>query len=357
MELTRFTELCEKHYSDSLTQQEREELNFAIEVNEEFRAHFEEFGKLFSNLQLLKEEKKVKGILAEADLEMEIQSIGNTKVIIPIRTRLFHYATIAAVTILSVLGTLYLSNWFSYKKHIQAYTQLGNNITVLTHYQKSVWDELFNNNEKSERSIIAGTGFALSPEGYIVTSYHLVKDFDSIFVVNKIDSTLRYHADLIYMNESSDVAFLKINDTTFTSIENIPYTFYKKSNDLGEYVYTLGYSKQDLVFGEGSISSLTGFNEDSLTIQISIPSNPGNSGGPLLNSKGEIVGMLLAKNYEKEGATYAIKSELLLSLIDSLNTRISDDKITIPKRNSISGIDRPKQINKIRPAIFRVEAY
>ncbi len=356
MELTRFTELCEKHYSNSLTEQERDELNMALEGNEEFRFHFEEFEKLFSQLQSLKEEKIIKGIFAEADLEMEIQTIDSTTVKLPLRTRIIHYTTVAAVTILSVLGTLYFSNWFSYKKHIQAYTQLGNNITVLTHYQKSIWDELFNN-EKTERSIIAGTGFALSSEGYIVTSYHLVKDFDSIFVANTNDSLIRYHADLIYKDEESDVAFLKINDTTFTSFPNIPYTFYKKSNDLGEYVYTLGYSKQDLVFGEGSISSLTGFNEDSLTIQISIPSNPGNSGGPLLNSKGEIVGMLCAKNYEKEGATFAIKSELLLNLVDSLNSVLSEEKIVVPKRNSISFTDRTKQINKIRPLIFRVEAY
>lgn len=356
MELTRFTELCEKHYTGSLSSKEREELNIALENTEEFKNLFVEMGLLFSDLSSLKQEKKIKQWFAEADNEIHSGTSNKNSVRFSLKNRLIHYSAVAAVTILSVLGTLYFSNWFSYKKHIQAYTQLGNNITVLTHYQKSIWDELFNN-EKSERSITAGTGFAVSSEGYIVTSYHLVKDFDSIFVVNKIDSTIRYHADLIFKNEESDVAFLKINDSSFKSLQAVPYTFYKNSAGLGEYVYTLGYSKQDLVFGEGSVSSLTGFNEDSLTIQISIPSNPGNSGGPLLNSKGEIVGMLCAKNYEKEGATFAIKSELLLNLIDSLNSDPDEEKIIIPRRNFISAIDRTKQINKIRSLIFRVEAY
>jgi S1-C subfamily serine protease len=161
---------------------------------------------------------------------------------------------------------------------------------------------------------------------------------------------------MVYENEASDVAFLKICDTTFTSFNNIPYTFSSNSSDLGEYVYTLGFSKQDVVFGEGSISSLTGFNEDSLSIEISIPSNPGNSGGPLLNSKGEIVGMLCAKNYDKEGATYAIKSQLLLSLVDSLNSGI-DSKIIVPSRSIISNMERTKQIKKVKSLIFRIEAF
>ena len=354
MELTRFTELCEKHYANTLTAKEREELFMAMDANDEFKDYFNDFALIFNNLNSLKEEKKIKQWFVEAENENKPKLTIHKTISISLKTRLIHYSTVAAVTILCVLGTLYFSNWFSYKKHIQAYTQLGRNVTVLTSYQKSIWDELFNNSEKAERSIVAGTGFAVSTDGYIVTSYHLVKDFDSVFVVNKIDTTIRYHADLIYKNEESDVAFLKINDTLFDSFKTIPYTFYKKSSDLGEYVFTLGYSKQDLVFGEGSISSLTGFNEDSLTLQISIPSNPGNSGGPLLNSKGEIVGMLCAKSFEKEGATYAVKSDLLLSLMDSLKSEIN---IKLPKHNSLSNVERTKQINKIRSFIFRVEAY
>ena len=356
MDLIRLAELSEKYLADTLTQEEHAELNSAIHENEEFKKEFEENISVLKGFRSIKNETQVKEWFVEADAE--INSIQNKQIryTISLRTRLIHYASVAAVTILAVLGTLYFSNWFSYKQHIQAYTQLGNNMTVLTNYQKSVWDALFNN-EKTERSITAGTGFAISSDGFLVTSYHIVKDFDSIFVVNKNDSLIRYHADLVYQNEASDVAFLKISDPSFTSFGKIPYIFYNAPNDLGEYVYTLGYSKQDVVFGEGSISSLTGFNEDSSTIQISIPSNPGNSGGPLLNSKGEIVGMLCAKNYDTEGATYAIKSELLLNLVDSLNTNLDSTNVILSKYNNLVNVERTKQISKIRSFIFRVEVY
>ena len=357
MDLVRFTELCEKYYSNSLNTEERDELNNAMAENIEYRSHFEEFESLFSDLKSLNEEKKISSWFAEADSEMQPKVSSKLNMGISWKTRIIHYTSVAAVTILSVLGTLYFSNWFSYKKHIQAYTQLGRNVTVLTHYQKSIWEELFTNTEKVEKSIVAGTGFAISSDGYLVTSYHLVKDFNSIYVVNKIDSTIRYEAELIFKDETSDVAFLRVDDTLFSSFGSIPYSFQRKSSNLGEYVYTLGYSKQDIVFGEGSISSLTGFNEDSLSIQISIPSNPGNSGGPLLNSKGEIIGMLCAKNNESEGATYAIKSDKLFSLMDSLNNKLPENKIVLQKHNTISALERTKQINKIRSLIFRVEAY
>ena len=356
MDLLRLAELSEKYLADSLTQEEHAELNSAINENEEFKKEFEENISLLKGFQSIKNENQVKEWFAEADAEIHSSKNNQIRYTIPFRTRLIHYTSVAAVTILAVLGTLYFSNWFSYKQHIKAYTQLGNNMTVLTNYQKTAWDAIFNS-EKSERSITAGTGFAISSDGYIITSYHIVKDFDSIFVVNKNDSLVRYHADLVYQNEASDVAFLKITDPLFSTFGKIPYMIMNVPSNLGEYVYTLGFSKQDVVFGEGSISSLTGFNEDSSTIQISIPSNPGNSGGPLINNKGEVVGMLCAKNYDTEGATYAIKSELLLSLVDSLNTTMDSTSVTTSKRNYLLNVERTKQITKIKSFVFRVEAY
>ncbi len=352
MDLLRLTELSEKYSENSLTESERAELFSAINSDSDLKLQFEENISLFNNLQSLKVEKLSRKWFEEVENEKKNEKITSLN----FRTRIIHYAAVAAVSFFAVAGTLYFSGWFSYKKHLQAYTQLGNNVTSLTNNQKSMWDAFFSP-EKSEYSFTAGTGFAISSEGYIITSFHVVRDFDSIIVVNNIDSLIRYHAELVYNNIESDVAILKIADSTFSSFGKIPYKFNSKNCNLGEYVYTLGYSKRDVVFGEGSVSSFTGYNEDSSTIQVSIPSNPGNSGGPLLNSKGDIIGMLCAKNNEIEGATFAIRSDLLINLVDSLNSRLDDKKIVLNKYNNISTLDRPMQIKKIKSLIFRVEAY
>ncbi len=352
MDLLRLTELSEKYYNSSLNEIENNELMLAINSDSELKTQFEENLSLFKNLELLKIDSLSKKLFNEVDNEK--YKLKNN--LFDIKQRLIHYSAVAAVTIFAVVGTLYFSGWFSYKKHIQSYTRLGNNISTLTNNQKSLWGALFSN-DKTEYSYTTGTGFAISNNGYIITSFHVIKDFDSIFVVNNKDSLLRYRATLVYNNENSDLAILKISDSTFNSLDKIPFKLSKNEILLGEYVYTLGYSKQNIVFGEGSVSSYTGFNEDSLTIQVSIPSNPGNSGGPILNSKGEIVGMLCAKSNEIDGATYAVKSEFLYNVIDSLNSKLGDEKVVLPKYNNLSKLDRPSQIKKIQSLVFRVEAY
>ena len=352
MDLLRLTELSEKYFNGSLNDIENNELLSAISSDSELNLQFKENITLFKNLDLLREKQLTKKLFGEVDNEK--YKLKNNS--FDLKQRIIHFSAVAAVTIFAVVGTLYFSGWFSYRSHIQSYTRLGNNISTLTNNQKSLWSALFSN-DKSEHSYTTGTGFAISTNGYIITSYHIIKDFDSIFVVNNQDSLFRYHATLVYNNENSDLAILKISDFNFNSLEKIPFKLSNEKINLGEYVYTLGYSKQNIVFGEGSISSYTGFNEDSLTIQVSIPSNPGNSGGPILNSKGEIVGMLCAKSNEIDGATYAVKSEYLYNVIDSLNSKLDNDKVILPKYNNLLKLDRPQQIKKIQNLIFRVEAY
>ncbi|NCO55912.1 MAG: hypothetical protein COS14_11520 [Bacteroidetes bacterium CG02_land_8_20_14_3_00_31_25] len=353
MDLIRLTELSEKYSNGSLNDNENTELFSALKSDSELKSHFEENIELFKNLDLLQIAQLSKKLFYEVENEQH-KFRSN---LLFLKQNVIRYTAVAAVTIFAVVGTLYFSGWYSYRSHIQSYTRLGNNISTLTNNQKSLWSALFSN-YKSEHSYTTGTGFAISTNGYIITSYHIIKDFDSIFVVNNFDSLIRYRADLVYNNQNSDLAILKINDSLFNSLEKIPFKLSNENINLGEYVYTLGYSKQNIVFGEGSVSSYTGFNEDSLTIQVSIPSNPGNSGGPILNSKGEIVGMLCAKSNEIDGATYAIKSEYLYNVIDSLNSKLEiNNKVVLPKYNNLSHSDRPQQIKKIQNVIFKVEAY
>jgi len=350
MDILKLTELSEKYFYNKITEQEKLELNNALDSSSELKKHFDDNLELFKSLDYL----KVKNLTTKITNDT---TNNNSKLISNYTVKyLIKYTSVAAVSIIAVLTTLYLSGWFTYKNHLKSYTKLGNNISTLTNNQKSLWDAMFSN-DKSESNYITGTGFAISTNGYIITSLHVIKGFDSIFVSNFNDTLIRYKADLVYKNDVTDLAIIKISDSTFTKFDKIPYVLSKSEINLAEYVYTLGFSKQNFVFGEGSISSYTGFNEDSITMQVSIPSNPGNSGGPILNTKGEIVGMLCAKNNEQDGATYAVKTEFLYNVIDSLNNHLSTEKLILPKYNSIAHFDRPNQVKKIQDLIFKVETY
>jgi S1-C subfamily serine protease len=135
-----------------------------------------------------------------------------------------------------------------------------------------------------------GTGFLISPNGYLATSHHVIKDADSIYIENKRFGSFK--VSVLVSDPAKDVSILKIEIELFKPLTSLPYTILDSESSLGEEVFTLGFPREDIVFGEGSISASTGYKQDSAAYQISVPVNPGNSGGPLFNSKGDVVGII-----------------------------------------------------------------
>ncbi len=341
-----FFELCEKYVYNQLNEEEKALLEKTINDNPRYKQTF------YENVELLKTLKEhhqyhnfIENIKQAEKTISTIQSLKEkniTKII-------FHYSSIAAVSIIAVLFTLYISGWFSYKHQpLYNYKQLSSTITKITKNQQSLINKIFG---KEEITYLRGTAFLINNEGYLATSYHLIKDFDSVLVINASDTSTSFHAKVIYTAPTEDLAILKITDSTFNSHRPIPYIInFAFEPELGQPLYSLGFSKNSIVFGEGSISSYTGFNEDSLSFQLSIPTNPGNSGSPVFNNSGEIVGMICAKNFDKEGSSYAIKAQSIKKLVDSLN-------ISLPKKNNIKFLPRSKQIKSIMPFIYKIEIY
>jgi serine protease Do len=200
-----------------------------------------------------------------------------------------------------------------------------------------------------------GTGFALTANGYLCTNYHVIDKADSIYVQNsKGDS---YKVKVVYQDPQYDIAILKIVDKEFTQLANLPYKLKKLNSGMGEHVYTLGYPKDDAVLGEGYLSSNTGFGGDSLSYQVDIRVNPGNSGGPLLDNQGNIIGVISAKESQVDGAAYAIKSKYILEALRAIPQDSLESNVAYNKKSALQGLIRTKQIEKMQDYVFMIKVY
>ena len=151
----------------------------------------------------------------------------------------------------------------------------------------------------------SATGFLVDGNGYIITNAHVVKDARNLVVENKKGE--QFYANAVYVNKTTDLAILKIADTSFKKLSDLPYTFTKSSTELGEHIFTLGYPREEVVYGEGYLSAKSGYFGDTTSYQVSISVNPGNSGGPVINRNGEIIGIISSKETNADGVVFAIK--------------------------------------------------
>jgi hypothetical protein len=173
----------------------------------------------------------------------------------------------------------------------------------------------------------SGTGFFISREGHIVTNAHVVENASEIRVSYK-GQTL--DAELITIDDAVDLAILKIEIDEETEALPIAPSHEIK---LGATVATVGYPNAMLQgrspkLSKGEISSLAGIRDDPRFFQISVPLQPGNSGGALFDTNGQVVGVVSSKlnahlvfftmGYLPENVNYAVKSRLLFLLIDTI---------------------------------------
>lgn len=170
----------------------------------------------------------------------------------------------------------------------------------------------------------SGTGFAISSDGLIVTNYHVIEGANSISVKginNDFSSSL--NAKVIVSDKNNDLAIIQIDDKNFTGLNKIPYTLKTTSSDVGENVFAMGYPLRatmgdEIKLTSGIISSKTGFQGDITSYQVSVPIQPGNSGGPLFDKSGSVIGVINAKLRGGENVSYAIKISYLKNLIELL---------------------------------------
>lgn len=200
-------------------------------------------------------------------------------------------------------------------------------------------------------NVWTGTGWSIL-DNYIVTNYHVVDGAKTIFVkgING-DKNRSCSATIVASDKNNDLAILKLSNV---SISNIPYAVSSNLADVGEEVFVLGYPMTDTMGDEiklttGVISSLSGFQGDVANYQISVPIQPGNSGGPMFDQNGNVIGIVVAKHNGAELVSYAIKTSYLQNLmLSSLGRNI------FPKNNRISTLPLTGKVKEARKYVYYI---
>jgi serine protease Do len=265
-------------------------------------------------------------------------------------------ASVGGIIALVISG---LALYFSPVVNGSQIEQLSKAIEVIKRnqqYQGNLINEVKSKIPENAKFISGGSGFLIDPKGYIITNAHVLKGSGAVVVNSKGQE---FNASIAHIDQAKDLAILKIDDADYEPVASIPYSIRKGNTDLGEQVFTLGYPRNDIVYGEGYLSARTGYNSDSLSYQIQISANPGNSGGPVFNNNGEVIGILSTRQAQAEGVAFAVKSKNIYRMIEELKK--SDDttleKIRLPLHSSMKGMDRKQQITRVEDCVFYVKAF
>ena len=204
---------------------------------------------------------------------------------------------------------------------------------------------------KEKQIFSIGTGFVFGSSGYILTNYHVVRGAKTITI--KFQNGERVTAELITKDSQNDIAYLKPKSIPNIRTMNLSLAD-SSSVRLGDKVFTLGYPiatvlGENLKYSEGVINSLSGVGDDPKVFQISIPTQSGNSGGPLFNEHGEVIGIVsssldVVKTQQVMGITpqnvnFAIKSSLVKNMLSMLpDTLISPTDLSLVQNKSKGSI-------------------
>jgi S1-C subfamily serine protease len=325
-------------------------------VNEQVIAHQQFIQQLEDYGQRVTLQEKMDNIHASLDVNVlrAARTPASTKVISISRKMLTNMAAAACIALITSLATIALLQRANRQKSIAQYEDVRR---VLNNIQRSQ-NALINDINSKKRAPVnpgtyGGTGFAISNNGYMVTNYHVVAGADSIYVQNTKGEAFK--ATSVFEDISSDLAILKITDSSFRG-QPLPYSLKPQKALRGEPVFTLGYPRDEIVYGEGYISAQTGFNGDSAAYQVSIPVNPGNSGAPLMDNKGDVVGIVTGKQTTSDGIAFAVKSAHLKRLLEEM------PKDKLPKKewnhkNKLEGLSRVEQVKKLEDFVYMVKVY
>jgi S1-C subfamily serine protease len=171
----------------------------------------------------------------------------------------------------------------------------------------------------------SGTGFFITEDGFLVTNEHVVKDATQIRLVTSMGLM---SARVVKVDSANDLALLKAAGK-FPALAVVS----SRAVKMGSTVATVGFPNPTLQgfapkLAKGEVAALSGAQDDPRYFQVGVPVQPGNSGGALVDERGNVVGVVSAKlsaaaavatsGALPENVNYAVKSSFLLSFLESV---------------------------------------
>jgi len=213
---------------------------------------------------------------------------------------------------------------------------------------------------KAVERVYSGTGFLFSAKDYVITNWHVVRGTNNIKV--KFLNGEKIEAEVALKDPQNDIAFLKLARQPQLPPSDLKIGDSSKMR-MGDKVFTIGYPAHRLMgdnpkYTEGVVNAISGLQDDPTVFQISVQIQPGNSGGPLFNSSGEVIGITQASLDPKvaigtfgtlpQNVNYAIKSTYISTLLPMLpETLIASRGIVIapvdPKNSLANFIEKAKK--------------
>ncbi len=351
-------EYFDRYLRDEMDDWEREVFEERLSADSTFRQAFHQHRALLKQLKTTVEAEDLRRHLTDVHRHM-IRDRSKQKGKKLRRSIHFHTTTMlvaASVAMIIVVGTILTINYIdSFKTQKAEYIRLRREVAQIQRSQRAVIASIADTKKDQITRSFTGTGFLLNNEGHILTCYHLVRNQQSMTIENERFGSLK--ASLLRYDAASDLALLQIEDSLFSKAETVPMVICERGSQLGEQVYTLGYPKADIVYSEGVVSSNSGFFGDTTSYQISIPLNPGNSGGPLINTAGCIVGIINGKNVTEESAAFALKSGYLRHFIEDSTGTTAAVPAVWGKSSKLTRLSRPQQIEALADYVFEIKVY
>lgn len=207
--------------------------------------------------------------------------------------------------------------------------------------------------EECRNSAWSGSGIAIG-SNYIATNHHVVDGATNLYVFFP-DTEQQYKAEVLRIDRNNDLAIIRISDSTFDGFKDIRYGYKVKTEDVGVDVFVLGFPLvttmgTEIKLTTGVVSSCSGFQGNQSQYQISAPVQPGNSGGPLFNGNGELIGIVSAKHAEAENVSYGIKLKYLVELASGLSG------INLSLQSQIASHSLSEKVKAVRPYTVMVLA-
>jgi hypothetical protein len=211
----------------------------------------------------------------------------------------------------------------------------------------------------------SGTGFVIARAGYVVTNYHVIADAVEIKIVAS-DGRVFSNVSISRKDPTNYLAILRVLDQGFSASlpGESPIILAKNAAGIGQDCFAIGFPfASDLGttprLSTGIVSSTLGVDDNPTMLMISNPIQPGNSGSPLLNRAGELIGVVVASLNDQyffqhhgsipQNVNFAIKAAYLRPLMDSVSSDLFNAGV-----NRLTDLSLQKQVEAISPFVMMI---